>query len=128
MRKDDLIKFIKFSIVGVSNTLVSLVLFYILFEFLGVYYIIASTLGYIVGLINSYFWNLRWTFRHRHSSGVLVKFIIVNVIALSLKLTIISILVESFLMPELFAEIIAMGFAIVVNFGGNRFWTFSKNN
>jgi len=128
MWKDDLIKFIKFSIVGVSNTLVSLVLFYILFEFLGVYYIIASTLGYIVGLINSYFWNLRWTFRHRHSSGVLVKFIIVNVIALSLKLTIISILVESFLMPELFAEIIAMGFAIVVNFGGNRFWTFSKNN
>jgi len=68
MRKDDLIKFIKFSIVGVSNTLVSLVLFYILFEFLGVYYIIASTLGYIVGLINSYFWNLRWTFRHRHSA------------------------------------------------------------
>ena len=128
MWKDDLIKFIKFSIVGVSNTLVSLVLFYILFEFLGVYYIIASTLGYIVGLINSYFWNLRWTFRHRHSAGVLVKFIIVNVIALSLKLTIISILVESFLMPELFAEIIAMGFAIVVNFGGNRFWTFSKNN
>lgn len=128
MWKNDLVKFIKFSIVGVSNTLISIASFYIFFEFLGIYYIIASTLSYIVGLINSYFWNLRWTFQHQHSSGVLFKFIIVNVLALSLKLAIISILVESLQIPELFAEIIAMGFAIVINFGGNRFWTFSKNS
>jgi putative flippase GtrA len=128
MGKNDLIKFIKFSIVGVSNTLVSLVSFYIFFEIFGIYYIIASTLGYVMGLVNSYFWNLRWTFKHQHSTGVLVKFIIVNLIALSLKLSVISVLVEVYAIPELYSEVLAMGFAIVVNFGGNRFWTFKESS
>ncbi|MDZ7673277.1 MAG: GtrA family protein [Halanaerobiales bacterium] len=126
MNKDDIIKFIKFSVVGVSNTLVSLVSFYVFFEVIGIYYIIASTLGYIVGLINSYFGNLRWTFKQKHSIDVLIKFIIVNIVALGLKLSVIYILVESLQIPELYSEVIAMGFAIVVNFGGNRFWTFQE--
>jgi putative flippase GtrA len=126
MNKDDIIKFIKFSIVGVTNTLVSLVSFYVFFEVIGIYYIVASTLGYIVGLINSYFWNLRWTFKQKHSIGVLIKFVFVNIVALGLKLSVIYILVESLQIPELYSEVIAMGFAIVVNFGGNRFWTFNN--
>ena len=79
MINNDVIKFIKFSIVGISNTVVSLVSFYLLFEFLGIYYIFASTIGYFMGLANSYFWNLRWTFKHKHSTQILIEFIIENI-------------------------------------------------
>lgn len=41
-------QFIKFGIVGVSNTLVSLLVYYILI-FLGTHYIIANTAGFILG-------------------------------------------------------------------------------
>ncbi len=127
MWKNDIIKFIKFSIVGLSNTIVSIFSFYIIFNFFGIYYIIASTFGYLMGLVNSYFWNLRWTFKHQHSIGVLTKFIIVNILALTIKLIIMRILVENYLFQEIYAEVIAMGFAIIINFSGNRFWTFNKN-
>jgi len=126
MINNDVIKFIKFSIVGISNTVVSLVSFYLLFEFLGIYYIFASTIGYFMGLANSYFWNLRWTFKHKHSTKILIKFIIVNILALVFKLITISILVETFNISELYSEVLAMIFAIVINFGGNRYWTFKE--
>jgi len=126
MISNDVIKFIKFSIVGITNTIVSLVSFYLLFEFLGVYYIFASTIGYFMGLVNSYFWNLRWTFKHRHSTQILIKFIIVNILALGFKLINISIFIEIFNILELYSEVLAMIIAIVINFGGNRYWTFKE--
>ena len=50
------VQFIKFGMVGVSNTVVSLATYY-LFTFFGVHYLIANALGFVTGIIgtaNSY--------------------------------------------------------------------------
>ena len=52
------VQFIKFGMVGVSNTVVSLATYY-LFTFFGVHYLIANALGFvtgtlIIGTANSY--------------------------------------------------------------------------
>lgn len=56
------IQFFKFGIVGVSNTFISLMVYYSLIYF-NVNYIIANTLGFIVGVLNAYYWNNKYVFK-----------------------------------------------------------------
>lgn len=62
MNKSSLIQFIKFGIVGVSNTLVNY-LVYVIFVALGVHYVIANALGFIISVLNAYFWGSRFVFK-----------------------------------------------------------------
>ena len=55
-------QFIKFGLVGVSNTLVNYIV-YIIFVALGAHYVIANTLGFIISVLNAYFWGSRFVFK-----------------------------------------------------------------
>ena len=58
-----LIQFVKFGIVGVSNTLLTFVVYTLLLKVFGVWYLAASAIGFIVGATNGFLLNRRWTFR-----------------------------------------------------------------
>ena len=60
--KNTIWQFLKFSVVGVTNTVVGFVVFYLLTR-RGVNYIIAQVISYTAGILNSYIWNSFWTFR-----------------------------------------------------------------
>ena len=55
-------QFIRFGLVGVSNTLISLGVYYLLY-FLGVHYLIANTIGFIISVFNAYYWNNKYVFK-----------------------------------------------------------------
>ena len=57
-----LIQFIKFGIVGVSNTLVNYIV-YLIFYSIGVPYLIANALGFIISVLNAWFWGSRFVFK-----------------------------------------------------------------
>lgn len=61
--KRTLIQLIKYGIVGVSNTLVTAIVIYVLLKLAGMNDSLANLLGYTAGVINSFVWNSRWTFR-----------------------------------------------------------------
>ena len=58
-----LVQFVKFGIVGVSNTLLTLVVYTVLLKVFGVWYLAASAIGFVVGAVNGFLLNRRWTFR-----------------------------------------------------------------
>src|SRR5712691_7729185 len=58
-----LVQFIKFGIVGVSNTLLAFAIYTVLLKVFGVWYLAASAIGFIVGAVNGFLLNRRWTFR-----------------------------------------------------------------
>ena len=60
--KQSLIQFVKFGIVGLSNTLISYVV-YVVLVFFSVYYLVASLIGFLVSVINAYYWNDRYVFK-----------------------------------------------------------------
>lgn len=122
----EIYKFIKFSIVGVSNTTLSFMVFFLLYKVAGTYYLLSSLFGYLAGLGNSYLWNLRWTFRRRHSGKIFVKFFLVNILALFSKLLVLNLLVERFFIRTSLAELMVIGLSIIINFVGNNFWTFRE--
>ena len=57
-------KFLKFVCVGISNTTISLLVYYTL-KAMGVNYIIATALGYIISSVSGYFLNKIWVFKNK---------------------------------------------------------------
>ncbi len=60
------LQFIRFLAVGGMNTLVTLIVIFLLKSVAGINPYIANATGYIAGLINSFLWNRMWVF---HSEG-----------------------------------------------------------
>ena len=61
-------QFIRFGIVGIINTLITLIVIYFLQEILHVKYTISNFIGYIAGVVNSFFWNKLWVFKKLNSN------------------------------------------------------------
>ena len=57
------IQLLKYGVIGVLNTLITLVTFYLLNTRLGLSYGISNVTGYILGVINSFLWNRGWVFK-----------------------------------------------------------------
>ena len=62
MKKSNIIQFIKFGLVGVSNTLVNYIV-YVIFVALGAHYLVANTMGFLISILNAYFWGSRFVFK-----------------------------------------------------------------
>ncbi|MEE0979087.1 MAG: GtrA family protein [Muribaculaceae bacterium] len=62
-KRKTLIQFTKYAMVGVMNTLVTLILIFIFKTLFGIDEYVSNAIGYVGGLINSFFWNKKWVFR-----------------------------------------------------------------
>ena len=129
IKNNDLIKLIRFSIVGVGNTLVNWGIFFILNAF-GVYYIISNIIAYIIATINSYIWNSLWVFKYGQGLNIntSVKFFILNLVGLTVNTTIMYILVDILNFNKFIALVIASVFVLIMNYTINKLWVFKEEN
>lgn len=68
--KTTAIQLIKYGIVGVSNSLITLIVIFVCNEILGLKLMLSDAIGYIAGVINSFIWNKKWVFQ-THDTKVL---------------------------------------------------------
>ncbi len=118
-------QFIKFGIVGVANTLISLLTYYILVYF-KINYIIANTIGFIVSVINAYYWNNKFVFKKSDSSNfkAIIKTFISYGTTFVLSTILLIVMVDYLEISEIIAPIINLIITIPLNFLLNKFWTF----
>ena len=57
-------QFIKFGLVGILNTLISEGL-YVIIVFFGGHYMVASLVGFVISVLNAYYWNNRYVFKEK---------------------------------------------------------------
>ncbi len=57
------IQLLKYGVIGVMNTLITLVAFYLFNTKLGVPYGPSNIIGYVLGVVNSFLWNRSWVFK-----------------------------------------------------------------
>ena len=118
-------QFVKYGLVGVLNTIITISVIFIFMKLLNVSYIISNIVGYLFGFINSFFLNKIWTFKSKKSIGrESFFFILIFVICYFIQLVFLIILKEKLLVKPEYAQIIAMGFYTIINFLGNKFITF----
>ena len=124
---DGVIRFIKFGMVGVINTLVNWIIFFIL-NALGMYYILANIIAYILGTVNSYLWNTLWVFKYKDkaSTETTIKFIILNLIGLGLNTGILYVLVDLCNLNKFIGLVTTTSIVMIINYIVNKLWVFSK--
>jgi len=61
------IQLVKYGMIGVLNTIITFVVFYVLNTLLSLPYGISNVVAYIAGVINSFLWNRMWVFKSRLS-------------------------------------------------------------
>jgi len=116
---------LKFGIVGVSNTLLTFVVFTILVKVFGLWYVAASALGFVVGACNGFLLNRRWTFRgHSGGSSAALRWTVVQGCGLLADLGLIYLFVTGAGLPKLVGQALAIGLVVGVTFFVNRTWTF----
>jgi putative flippase GtrA len=119
------VQFIKFGVVGVSNTLLTFAVYTLLLKGFGVWYLAASAAGFVVGAINGFLWNRRWTFRgHVGDALTPVRWGVVQGCGLGLNLGLLYVLVHDAGLDKLLAQACATAAVTVLTFIANRAWTF----
>lgn len=66
----DMIQFVRYGLVGVINTVLTLVVIYACKDFFGINQWVSNAIGYVAGFVNSFLWNKLWVF---HSTGSIVR-------------------------------------------------------
>lgn len=63
------VQLLKYGVIGVGNTLITLVVFYVMNTLLGISYGLSNVAGYVLGVINSFVWNRTWVFKTNKNIG-----------------------------------------------------------
>jgi putative flippase GtrA len=124
-----LVQAIKFSFVGVLNTVVDLGGYFLLTRWLGLagLPVAAKSISYSAGILNSFFWNRSWTFRSKTQIwATLLPFVLVNLVGLAINTGIMQLCLNILGLPELVALGLATVSTLVWNFVLSKFVVFRK--
>lgn len=59
------VQFVKYCLVGVVNTLVTLCTIFVCKSLFGVNEYVSNAIGYVLGVVNSFLWNKQWVFNSK---------------------------------------------------------------
>lgn len=121
-------QFILFAMVGVSNTVVLLICYYlVLFTAGAEHYLLGQTLGYIAGILNSFFWNSRYVFSEKkhHAKIAFLKMCICYGLTYFLQIGILYGSVEWLSISESIAPVIAIIITTPINYVLNKLFAFA---
>ena len=126
-----MIQIIKFGIVGVSNTVVSMVVYYLVLWFDENWYMVGSILGTILSIANAFIWNDLFVFtgNPKDLKSVLHRLLktYISYGGTSLLSTVLLWLeVALFNVSKVWAPIVNLIITIPLNFIINKFWTFKN--
>ena len=118
-------QFIKFGIVGVSNTLIGWAFYYSLI-FFGVHYLLANLIGFVIATLNSFYWNRKYVFKQTDGkkSTQLIKVFASYGFTLFLSTTMLFLIVDIIGLSEFIAPLISIIVTVPLNFMLNKFWAF----
>ena len=151
--KKSFIQFVKFGIVGVTNTLADFIVYTVLVSLTPINYVIAQAISYSCGVLNSYLLNTAWTFKKekRRDLKEFITFVPVNIFSLGVSIGplylcknylfddgvaanwLLGTFAGSFIGSkanaiEILSKVVATPISIVVNFVGNKLVVFKNKN
>lgn len=148
-RWKEVIRFLRFSVVGAIGAVVDFGILYLLHIIVGLPIVLANTCSFTTAVLSNFTWNRYWTYPDSRSKPIrtqLVQFFVVNIIGWGINTGILVLLrypcvalvrtitgsLTLSLTPEMhyklgynLAKAIATGLVLFWNFFVNRIWTYS---
>jgi len=135
-----LMQFVKFGIVGVSNTVISYVLYFITLKalkagtlFPNIDYLLAQIVAFILSVLWSFYWNNKMVFvledgQNRNLFKALLKtYVSYSFTGLFLNSILLILWVQIVGISEFIAPIINLLISVPLNFIINKFWAFKSD-
>jgi putative flippase GtrA len=123
------VQFVKFGIVGISNTLLAFAIYTVLLKVFGVWYLGASAIGFVCGAVNGFLLNRRWTFAgHVGDALTPVRWGVVQGCGLGLNEALLYAFVDGAGVEKLLSQVFATVVVTVLTFAVNRAWTFRMHH
>jgi len=148
IKLQNLFQFLKFALVGVSNTAVDWIIFFVLKATLIDPEVqteknIGKAISFFVAMLNSYLWNTIWTFKNEYKKAtagkdngklkkaVFGKFVIASLIGWGINVFVFDLISKNIgykLLDkeDVLALVAASAAATLWNFFSNKFWTYKK--
>ncbi len=130
-----MLHFIKYNLIGIVNTLITLCVVWILYELLGWNLELSNFLGFVAGGINSYWMNRRLNFKSQNQKGKeIFRFLLVFVCAYLVNLFVLESLKNSlpsagdFLSAGFLANVLANIAYVIVSFLLYRYFVFKPKS
>lgn len=117
---------IKFGIVGVSNTVISLAVYYICLQ-LYMHYLVAYVISFLASVSNAFFWNSRYVFKNRRENSLIrayIKTVASYGVSFFISIGLMSIMIEGLNISAYLAPILKQVVTIPINFALNKIWAF----
>lgn len=127
------LQFVKFALVGASNTLISYVVHCVVYRLCGNYYV-ASAAGFVISVLNSFYWNNKYVFRANRTTAkeilltLLKTFACYSLTGIVLNWALLRLLCDRFGMSAYVAPLLILVVTIPLNFLLNKFWAFADKN
>lgn len=121
----------RFLVSGGTATVTHLGTFYVLSSVFGVWYGVATTIGFLLGFGVSFNLQKYWTFQDRQKTGVHKQaglFFVLQIGNLLANLLAMMLLVEIVRVPEIIAQIIVLGLLAVTTFVLAKFVVFTTTD
>lgn len=128
-KKQTLIQFVKFGIVGVSNTAISLLVYYIVLWINENWYLAGNVAGWVISVANAFFWNERYVFTQENRGfAATLKRIGKTYLSYGATFLLSTILlyleVDIWHWSAVISPLVNLLITIPLNFLLNKFWTF----
>jgi dolichol-phosphate mannosyltransferase len=125
-RPHNWVQLVRFAAVGASGYVVNLATYTLCLHLVGLHYLEAGTVAFVVAVTNNFVWNRHWTFGARggHAGFQAARFFTVSVAAFLFSLGMLELLVGGLGVDKVLAQAIAILTATPLNFAGNKLWTF----
>jgi len=118
----------RFLIVGFSNAAIGLGIIYGCYNLLHINYIVSNIIGYCCGLINSFIWNKKWTFKSRNKPAMEIFFFLLFFLtSYCLNLIAVIFCVEILDINPNIAQLAGITLYTSTNFFSNKYVTFRSS-
>lgn len=120
---------LKFGLIGISGMLINLGILYVLTDFAGFFYLISGFIAFLVSVFWNFSFNKVWTFKENYkhkTTSKFLKFFLVSGGGLVVNMFFLWFFTEVTEIYYMISQVLAIGIAFIVNFIGNKIWTFRK--
>ena len=128
-KKEVVFQFFKFAFVGLIGTFVNIFILYILTEYFNIFYIMSAFCAFLVAVTTNFIFDKIWTFNEKIYERIAKEystFFFVSLSALSVNIFFLYVFTEFLGIYYIISQIMAIGISLMINFIGNKIWTFHK--
>jgi len=122
-------QFLKFGIVGLSNTVISYIIYSIL-VYVKLHYLFASIISFFISVLNSFFWNSKYVFKKNDDQkrnviySLIKTYISYGFTGLLLQNLLLFVFIDILQISKYIAPLFGLLITVPLNFILNRLWVF----